>query len=165
MLDTLSPIALQLEASGRLFTDAIRDFPADAWESRLGGDTTNHAAFLALHLLDARCYILRSLGVDARHDFQDRTEGARELEDIPEYPGVEEILSAWETVSAKTGPALEEVTPETLASEAPFAFPIEDDTVLGMLAFLTQHEAYHVGQLGMIRRAHGLAPLFGRPPG
>lgn len=164
MLDAVKPLALQLESSGRLFTEAIRDFPADAWEVRLGAGTTNHAAFLALHLLDARCYILRSLGAEARHDFEERTEGARSLEDIAEYPSVDEILGAWKQLVAKTGPVLDAVTTAKLAGDAPFAFPIDDDTVLGMLSFLVQHEAYHVGQLGMIRRAHRLAPLFPRPP-
>lgn len=100
-----------------------------------------------------------------RHGFEDRTAEARELDDIPDFPTVDEILGAWERVSAELGPALEEMTAEALASDAPFSFPVDDDTLLGMLAFLTQHEVYHVGQIGMIRRAHGLAPLFGRPPG
>ena len=162
MLDAVRPIALQLDASGRQFRDAVTDLPPDVWESRLGEESTNHPAYVALHLLDARCFLLRSLDVDAYHGFEALTREARKLEDIATYPGPEEILHAWDAVSEGLEPALESVTEERLAGSSPHPFPISDDTVLGVLAFLAQHEAYHVGQLGLMRRAHGLSPLF--PP-
>ena len=165
MLDAVRPLALQLRASGRQFRDALADFPAEAWEARLGEEATNHAAYVALHLLDARCFLLRSLDVDAFHGFETLTKDARRLEDISSYPGPEEILAAWDAVSGEVIPALEAITEKRLDGSSPHRFPIDDDTILGLLVFLTQHEAYHVGQLGLMRRAHGLSPLFPGPEG
>jgi uncharacterized damage-inducible protein DinB len=38
-------------------------------------------------------------------------------------------------------------------------FPIEGDTLLSVLAFFAQHDSYHVGQLALLRRQFGLAPM------
>lgn len=164
MLDQLHPLALQLDASAALLERALADFPADAWVSRFGEESTNHAAFIALHLLDARCFLVRSTGVEMHHAFEALAEDARRLEDITRYPEAHEILEDWRKAAATTRPALEALTAADLASPSPQRFPIDDETMLGLVAFLAQHEAYHVGQLGMIRRAQGLSPLFGGGP-
>jgi len=158
MLDTLKPIGLQLEAGGRQFRNAISDIPEAGWLERMAG-VTNHAAFLALHVLDARCYILKLTGVEVLHGFEEAGKNADRLEDIAHFPRSDSILEAWERVAARTAPALDEVTAEALEAPAPRQFPVDDPTLLGALSFLAQHEAYHVGQLGLIRRAIGLPPL------
>lgn len=165
MLDAIRPIALQLEVTSGQLENALEDIGDDAWETRLGEQPTNHAAFISLHVLDARCFLLRSLGVDVQHGFEALTENARRLEDIAEYPPVGEILEAWQRVSEKLAPALEAMTTEALANTSPHPFPIDDETMLGLLAFLSQHEAYHMGQLGIIRRAHGRPGLYGTGDG
>lgn len=162
MLDAIRPIALQLEVASGHLEKALEDIGDDAWETRLGDEPTNHAAFISLHVLDARCFLLRSLGVDVRHGFEALTGNARRLEDIAEYPPAGEIREAWQRVSEKLAPALEAMTAEALASTSPHRFPIDDQTMLGLLAFLVQHEAYHMGQLGIIRRAHGRSGLYAR---
>lgn len=162
MLARLEPLILQLEGSGALVTAAIEDLTPEAWETRLGDGAANHAAFITLHLLDARCFILRTLGEDVHHAFEERTRPAKRLEDIAEYPGPRAILEAWHDVGRRFRPALEAVTDEWLDEVAAHPFPIDDETRLGLLAFLVQHETYHLGQLGLIRAALGFPSLFGR---
>lgn len=158
MLEVLKPLAVQLELNGRLLLNAIEDMPADVWLTRLGG-SSNHPAFLALHLLDARCFLLGLLGAPSSHGFEDVGKDATRLEDIPSYPSSTKIAEAWKRVSAGLPSVLEEVGLEQLEAEAPHDFPITDSTVLGAVAFLAEHEAYHLGQLGLIRRAGGMEPL------
>jgi uncharacterized damage-inducible protein DinB len=55
--------------------------------------------------------------------------------------------------SART--VLEGLTAGALAREGVHRFPIGDSTSLGFLAFLAQHESYHVGQAGFVRRQLG----------
>lgn len=38
-------------------------------------------------------------------------------------------------------------------------FPNADRTRLGAVAFLLQHEAYHIGQVALLRKAFGLGPM------
>jgi uncharacterized damage-inducible protein DinB len=55
----------------------------------------------------------------------------------------------------------EELTDADLAAKAPFQFPVDDDTILGVIAFMAMHESYHIGQLSAIRRQLGLPGLAG----
>jgi len=45
--------------------------------------------------------------------------------------------------------------------DAPFgrALPIEDGSTLGAIAFMLQHESYHIGQLSLLRRLLGLEAM------
>jgi len=38
--------------------------------------------------------------------------------------------------------------------------PQGDETLRGMVAFLVFHEAYHVGQIGYLKKQLGYAPLI-----
>jgi len=38
-------------------------------------------------------------------------------------------------------------------------FPVADPTRLGTLAFLAQHDTYHIGQLALLRRFVGLKAM------
>jgi uncharacterized damage-inducible protein DinB len=46
-----------------------------------------------------------------------------------------------------------------LQEKVRFKFPIEDNTKFGALTFMVQHETYHIGQLGILRRALGLPAM------
>ena len=50
---------------------------------------------------------------------------------------------------------LAERTAEQLTRPNVHRFPLGDSTELGLLAFLVQHDSYHVGQMGFIRRQLG----------
>lgn len=54
---------------------------------------------------------------------------------------------------------LKEISPEALAAPAPSS-PVgnPDETVGSLLAGLVFHEAYHAGQLGILRRLAGMEP-------
>ena len=41
-------------------------------------------------------------------------------------------------------------------------FPTDDKSVLGVITFLTFHETYHVGQMGLLRKFLGYDPIV--PP-
>jgi len=51
------------------------------------------------------------------------------------------------------------LTTERLDEPAPQRFPIDDETVLGEIAFLVQHDSYHIGQVALLRRQLGLPAM------
>ncbi len=53
-------------------------------------------------------------------------------------------------------PALEE---SFLRSESPQTFPVDDHTTLDGMVFFLEHEAYHLGQLGFLRKSLGLGSM------
>ena len=48
---------------------------------------------------------------------------------------------------------LPNVSEETLAAPSPFPIPGDNQTLGDLLAFLTMHESYHIGQLGLIKKS------------
>jgi hypothetical protein len=80
---------------------------------------------------------------------------ARSIEDIGEWPSLDEVRRAWLGVSGPLGEVLDGLDPELLARPGTHRFPVPDPTPLGMLTFLAQHDSYHVGQAAFIRRQLG----------
>ena len=73
-------------------------------------------------------------------------------------PRPEELLSYLQKVHEQSASEARELTPESLAEpiDMPYAaYPIK----LGALLFCPIHESIHIGQIGLLRRAHGLSPL------
>jgi uncharacterized damage-inducible protein DinB len=66
---------------------------------------------------------------------------------------MEEILAALDRSQEAVLAGLEELEPETLDRPVPKSpFGRDDETVGSLLAGLAFHEAYHVGQTGILRR-------------
>jgi uncharacterized damage-inducible protein DinB len=68
---------------------------------------------------------------------------------------VDEIRSAWRAVSAHLQEALASLAGSDLAQPNAHRFPLADSTLLGLIAFLAQHDSYHLGQLAFLRRQLG----------
>jgi len=127
----------------------------EAWLERSG--EANHLAFLAVHLTGARYYIVSFLGGTAQDPLERYHEKARTIDDIGEFPPPAEVLEAWDDVAPLLDGALTEATPAFLDGDSGLPFPAPGPTRLDALLFLAQHEAYHLGQMCLIRRIHGLA--------
>jgi len=78
--------------------------------------------------------------------------------DPSKQPSADELLERLGTVHERSLAVLEGIDPEVLLEpiEMPYAaYPIK----LGGILFCPIHEGIHAGQLGVLRRAHGLAPV------
>ena len=71
------------------------------------------------------------------------------------YPPIEEITAKWRDASAAISEGITKIPESVLSSPAPFKAPIADETMLGALSFLISHEAYHIGQLSLLRKMVG----------
>ena len=125
---------------------------------RLTGNT-NHMAFVFCHLVDVRYYLARMLGIDAACPFKELFDKVRSVDDMREVPALADLRAAWTAVTAIVAERLAEVAADELLEQTGQSFPNEDSTRLGALAFLLQHEAYHIGQLGLLRKALGFGPM------
>lgn len=154
MDERLVPIRGIFRSNAGLFRAALAD-SAVAWLERSG--EANHLAFLAVHLAGARYYILKFLGGEAHDPLERYHEKARSIDDIAEFPPPDEVLAAWDEVAPLLDGSLAKVTPAFLDGDSDLPFPTPGPTRLDALSFLAQHEAYHLGQMCLIRRIHGLA--------
>jgi uncharacterized damage-inducible protein DinB len=151
-----------IRAIFRLNTDLVLNClagvdDATAWQQVT--EDTNHIAFILAHLITARHLIADAFGSPLPSPLEGAMDRATKVADVLELPPVDELLAHWLAVSEHLSDALAQLPDETLGAPTPMRFPIEGDTLLSVLAFFAQHDSYHVGQLALLRRQFGLAPM------
>ena len=115
----------------------------------------NSITFLAAHLADSRQFLVARLDALLNNPLARYLANARNIEQIQEWPSLVEVREAWLAVGAHLERVLDSLTPATVSRASANRFPIGDQTELGMIAFLAQHESYHVGQMAFLRRQLG----------
>ena len=130
----------------------------DALARRRPNEHTNNLAFLAMHLVDVRAYATRYLGGDLVSPFHELLEPIKKIDDLKTYPDVGALLAAWAATEAPLFECLQELTPNDLEQEAEPKFPL-GATRLDGLTFLVEHESFHIGQMAILRRVHGLPAM------
>ena len=158
------PLEAALGFNSRMARGALDGLDQSNVERRPSGDT-NHMLFLMLHLLDERFFMLRLCGdEDATDPYAPLLDPAETLEDIERFPPLDEVLVHWEDVTTRLRARLGRLDDAALDADCPFRAPVDDGSLLGGLMFLAAHEAYHVGQLGLIRKLHGHGSARLAPP-
>lgn len=142
----------------RLFRNTLSGVDDASAQSRPGPEG-NNMAFIAAHLLDARAWLARYLGVQYQHPFADELAAVTSIDEIERFPALDSVLAAWNEVSAHLRERLVSLTDEEIERESEQEFPIGDRSVLGGIAFMLQHESFHIGQLAFIRRLLGFGAM------
>jgi uncharacterized damage-inducible protein DinB len=147
-------LVAQLALHSKLFLNCLDGISEEAATVRAGG-TTNSMAFLAAHLVDSRHWLARVAGLAAENPFAARLDGARGIEELKDCPSVEESRHAWRALAQPLEAALQALDASALDQPSTTRFPIGDKSIVGTIAFLIHHEAYHIGQLALLRRYTG----------
>lgn len=158
MEPAVQPFYELLRLNTKLLANCLDGLDDEAARRRID-DRTNNIAFITCHLVDARYYLATYLGVQAVNPLKEVLEGLKSIEDFTEFPLIREVLAAWEDVSGLLAERLQQLKPADLQAKSSQKFPIDDDTVLGGIAFLIQHDSYHLGQLGLLRKSLGLQAM------
>ena len=137
-----------------LLAKAIEGLTAEQW-TRRPQDSCNCALWIVGHIAWARSRALKLLGVTWTAPWLTQFERGSKPEDASLYPSCDEVLAAWQELSASLPPALEAAPADAMATPAPPPSPSFDGTVGGMVSFLAMHETYHVGQIVYLRRFLG----------
>lgn len=139
-----------LDVNEAMFSDVLDGVSDDDFIRRLNS-RANSMQWVAGHLAHTRCQMARLADEPVEADL---SIFSSPLDSSITYPGRRQILAAWSGASAALREALQ-ADEVDLAAPAPMRFPISDRSAGGALAFFAQHEAYHLGQLGLLRRAFG----------
>jgi uncharacterized damage-inducible protein DinB len=148
-----APLGEILALNTDLFHRVLGDVSDAHAVARIRG--TNPMAFLAAHLVDARCFLAALLGAPLPNPIGVALKDARSADDAPELPSLTVLREEWDRVSAHVEAALAAATGAQLDEPSPQRFPVRDRTTAAGVAFLLQHESYHLGQLALLRRQHG----------
>ena len=158
----VAPFARLLRLNAQLLRNCV-DGLSEAQASSRVLPALNSIAFLVAHMTDARHTLLALLGGTAVNPLAPLFEGARGIDDVSSLPTLAELLEGWARVDEALDARLDAVSVAALEAPSPQAYPGGDRSVLGALAFLTQHDSYHIGQLALLRRALGLPAMrYGR---
>lgn len=153
---TISPatLATQFELHTRLFNNVLEGIDDSSANGR-ASDEVNHIKWLAGHLTNAR-HMMKDFGGIEEDDPHGELFGhGKSISEAVEYPSLDEIRDRWNSISHRIGAGLSNLPDDVLNGPAPGRFPVADDTMAGMLAFLMHHEAYHIGQIGILRKYIG----------
>jgi len=154
----LGPLCKTLNLNTRLFLSAV-DGVDDTTSLKRPNANTNHIAFIGCHVTDARYYLARCAGCETQSPFRE-LENARSIEEVKEFPPMEEIRAAWTHISEVLSDRLPRLSEADLKREMERPFPIEDGkSLLGCVTFLLGHEAFHIGQIALLRRYSGLEAM------
>lgn len=122
-------------------------------------EQTNHMNFILCHLLDARLVLAKLFGFELTNPYQQLFDGANGIDQMREIPPLQDLLANWEHVAEFISQRWNQVNPALLRNGSPFSLPLVENTVLGAVTFLLQHEASHIGQLAFIRKFLGLPAM------
>lgn len=161
MDDRLQPVMEILKLNSALLLRALDGVDQSTSEKR-PNDRTNSLAFLACHALDARFYLLRLAGQERTNPWQALFDAATDITTMKDFPPLYELVAEWEELHEATLAHLAGMTAVELNAESTAGFPTDDSSILGGIAFLAFHEAYHVGQMGLVRKYFGFEPVVKR---
>ena len=150
----VAPLAAILELNTDLLLNCLDGLSQEEAQHRLDGGG-NSVIFLAAHLADTRHFLAARLGRPLANPLSRYLADAQRIEDIGEWPGLDDVRRAWLAVCAHLAEVLSGLGAADLERTGAHRFPVADPTPLGMLAFLTQHDSYHVGQAAFLRRQLG----------
>lgn len=154
MHPSVTPLARILDLNTDLLINCLEGLSEEEGRRRLSGGG-NSMAFLAAHLTDVRHFLANRLGYPLRNPLARYLAEAKSIDDMVEWPTLEEIREAWLAISDHLAATLDRLTAADLERDKVHGFPLGDATALGLIAFLAQHDSYHVGQAGFLRRQLG----------
>jgi uncharacterized damage-inducible protein DinB len=145
------PLHTIAELYRRLFLSCL-DGLTDTQAGERLSNSTSSLLFLLAHLLDARAYLVTLAGGELSHPLVGQLRSVAQVEDISIVPCLEDFRSGWESVSVALLSRLPALEANDLGRASTDRMPVLDQTVLGALTFLLQHESYHLGQLAMLKK-------------
>jgi uncharacterized damage-inducible protein DinB len=150
----VAPLASILRVNTDLLANCVVGVDEEAATRRVT-PSSNNVAFLVAHLVESRHYLATILRAPLPSPLVPYLSGARSLDDIASLPSLEELLRAWEAISAHLAVQIERLDTPALSAPARQPLPGSGGAVLDNLAFLVQHDSYHIGQLALLRRQLG----------
>jgi hypothetical protein len=135
--------------------------------SKAINDRTNSLEWLSGHLIVGRYRNMARLGVKmgppkSLDKFVNQAlppPNAIAFDSKIKYPSLSECREEWKMYSLAFHEALKNVDEKMLKTEIPFNVPIGGNTVEDALTFVVEHEAYHIGQMSVIRKSLGYAAM------
>lgn len=154
MNNSVKPLAAIFKVNSTLLINTFNDV-TEEFSLRRPNNKTNSMLFVLLHTMDARYFLLRNIGLEIKNPFGKYVDWANTIDDIKKYPKLKSVLAEWKKLDKILDEKLNRISSKKLDAKSDMDFA-GGKKVLNMIAFLAEHEAYHVGQLAFIRKFLGM---------
>ncbi len=111
-------------------------------------ENTNPIIHIAGHITNYRFALLKRLGENSSFRWEETFKRGAGRSDM--YPSPHQIKEEFNAVSEKLMKKLEALNDTDLDTVLPVKGPFNDNTVLGIISFMSFHESYHMGQCAFI---------------
>src|SRR4051812_4182949 len=153
------PIALLFKINNSMVHRALDGLSDEqVWEQLEGRG--NPIAWMIGHITETRSQMLGLLGAPWDAGWGGRFKRGSELVDRSAYPTRGEIEAKFTETHESMRAAFATLTADALGAPAPVSFA-GARTLADLLAFFAFHEAYHLGQVGFVRKQLGHSSLVG----
>ncbi len=154
----LAPLYDIFKLNSRIFLNCLEGMNDDQASWRASEDV-NSASFIALHLVDTRHHIATFCGLELDNRFAPLVKGRRSIAEMHGLPSLEEIREEWKSVTGEIRARMATLDAAALDHDTNTKLQIDNKSLLGVLAFLMQHDSYHIGQLALLRKQVGLPAM------
>lgn len=151
-------LLIQFDLHQRLFNNVLDDFTDAETNERPYGDTNvNHVKYLAGHLLNSQYGLIQMAGLepDVKWKKLFAVMGGSEAKDEFDYPSIEEIKKEWNRWHEPAFHGLKQLSDQELEQSPLPPFDKVATTNGELWAFINHHQAYHIGQISILRKAFG----------
>lgn len=156
MTEATSELARLFAFNGRTLVMLADGMEAADWACRPGESGGNTAHWVLGHLCVSRRYLARKLGAEIpEQGWEDLFGMNAEVGDTAGYPAPDALMEDIDDSGKTIARLLTELDPRAAAAEWGSQFPDGGKTIAEGARFLHFHEAYHLGQLGLLRRICG----------
>jgi hypothetical protein len=156
---SLAAVVSQLHESTRLYARALSGIAHDDLLTR-PGPRSNPLVWVAGHLVQQRTRLLGAFGPPRQIPWEDLFRTGSVIGDLGLYPTTGELEAVWRSASEELLRRIETTPEERFDGPAPAWLISRDGTLRGGLTYAAFHEAYHVGQMGYLRKWLGFDPLL-----
>jgi len=153
----MKTVQKQFDLHTRLFNNALDAISDDETNSQ-ASEKINHLKWLAGHLVSSRFSFKDMAQLDLENPFQGKFGRKNPIDPHAEYPSIEAIKECWNQIAAPISEALGNLPAEVLEAEGP-RVPLGEGKMGDFIDFLMHHEAYHLGQMGLLRKYLGKEAL------
>jgi|SRR5215204_5100466 len=156
----LAPISYIFQTNDGLIRQTLSGLPSEAlWKQPAGGG--NSIMWIVGHITQTRAGMLSLLGDRASTGWAELFRRGAQQQDPSAYPEPQAIKAKGIELTQQLQAKLAAMTDEQLAAPVTAVKLPNVNTVVEALAFFAFHEAYHVGQLGYVKKALGYTPIAG----
>jgi hypothetical protein len=160
---SIGPVAEQFRITTNLFIKAMSGIDAEEGMRR-PGELSNPLLWLAGHVTHFRTRLLTLVGVPREFPWGSLFDTGAKVGPAALYPKPEEITAVWEELSESLVQRLSTLTEADLVTPPSSRVPSTDATLRGAIGYFSLHEAYHVGQMGYVRKWLGRTPIIDPVP-